>query len=157
MGDHLAVTMPNCSSRFPSTRRKHYGTYNRDNMIDHYMWDCCHCENSDSPVCCKMSGDAWAKLNSDEHVACHPDYDFATSATLNQIFEGIDGNGDGHIDKAEFRRAFTGNRKVEFRQAFASHGLDWKTVFKKLQKSENGAVTLAAFLEGCTAALTSVI
>eukprot|EP00656_Telonema_subtile_P052881 TRINITY_DN7481_c0_g1_i1.p1 TRINITY_DN7481_c0_g1~~TRINITY_DN7481_c0_g1_i1.p1 ORF type:complete len:182 (-),score=40.13 TRINITY_DN7481_c0_g1_i1:251-796(-) len=75
--------------------------------------------------------------------------------TLEELFRDVDANGDGQISKEEFRKAFTGRRKVRLREKLAvasalGEGSEdddvWKEVFQRMDNNCSEALTLEEFM-----------
>merc|ERR1719253_179709 len=67
-------------------------------------------------------------------------------AELQSLFAAMDGNNDGVVSAAEFRRAMTGKRKKELRALLNAERVGWKTVLKNIDADHNGEVSFQEFV-----------
>merc|ERR1711907_202054 len=62
-----------------------------------------------------------------------------------EIFDAIDGNGDGVISVGEFRKAFQGKRKETLIPMLAREGVEWNEVFRVMDSDGSGAIDFLEF------------
>jgi len=62
-----------------------------------------------------------------------------------EIFDAIDGNGDGLISVGEFRKAFQGKRKDTLIPMLTRVGVEWNEVFKVMDRDGSGAIDFPEF------------